>query len=75
MGCGTHVHRSNTRNISVYLSLYQTSKNVISFLLSLLFFSSTKLENKRAEQVLPRSRGEVGRRGGSPNNVYTCEQM
>jgi hypothetical protein len=36
------------------------------FLLSFIFFSSTKSENKRAEQVLPGGWG--GGRGG-PNNV------
>jgi hypothetical protein len=32
-------------------------------------FSSTKLENKRVEQVLPGSRG----RRGDPKNVFTCK--
>jgi hypothetical protein len=43
----------------------------MSFLLSPVF-SSTKLENKRAEQVLP---GSVGIRewGCGTNNEYTCK--
>jgi hypothetical protein len=47
------VHGSNTRTLSVQLSLSQTSKNAMYFLLSLKF--STKLANKRAEQVPPGS--------------------
>jgi hypothetical protein len=53
------------------------------FLIISYDFSSTKLENKRAEQVLPGSKeggGRVWGRGkgreegkGGPNNVYTCE--
>jgi hypothetical protein len=66
VGCNTEVNGSNARNLSVQLSLSQTSKMlclIISYVLS-----STKSENKRV--VLP------GRRGGgrgSPNNIYTCE--
>jgi hypothetical protein len=37
VGCNTHVHGSNVRNLSVELSLFQTSKNVMSFLLSHIF--------------------------------------
>jgi hypothetical protein len=42
-------------------------------------FSSKKLENMRAEQVLPESKGRRwggwrgGRGRGGPNNVYTYE--
>jgi hypothetical protein len=36
------------------------------FFLLFLIFSPTKLENKRAEQVLPKR----GLREGGPNNVY-----
>jgi hypothetical protein len=49
------------RNLSVELSLSQTSKNAV-FLIVSYVFSSTKSENKRAEQVLPRG----GRREGWP---------
>jgi hypothetical protein len=72
------VYGNNARNLSVYLSLSQASKNAMSFLLSHVF-SLTKL--KRTEQVLPgseevggkekRGLGAGGRDG--PNNVYTYE--
>jgi hypothetical protein len=42
------------------------------FLIIFYDFSSTKSENKRAEQFLPRGRGVKGGEGG-PNNVYTCK--
>jgi hypothetical protein len=65
--------------ISLYSFLFShVSKNAMSFLLSHVF-SSTKLENKKVEQVLLRSRrwkvGKVGQLGGGggPNNVYTCK--
>jgi hypothetical protein len=55
-----HVHGSNVRNLSVYLSVSQASKNnIISYV-----FSSTKFE-KRAEQVLPGSKGGGGKRKGA----------
>jgi hypothetical protein len=44
------VHGSNARNLSVELSLSQTSKNAV-FLIIAYVFSSTKSE-KRAQQVL-----------------------
>jgi hypothetical protein len=46
------VHGSNTRNLSVALTLSQTSKNAV-FIIAYVF-SSTKLE-KKAEHVLPGS--------------------
>jgi hypothetical protein len=52
IGVVTHVHGNNTRNLPVKLSLSQTSTNVMFFFLSFIFFSSTKSENRRAEQVL-----------------------
>jgi hypothetical protein len=45
--------------ISVQLSLSQTSKNAV-FLTIAYVYSSTKSENKRAEQVLPGSKGVGG---------------
>jgi hypothetical protein len=58
VGCNTHVHGSNARNLSVKLSLSQTSKNGLSYYFNV--FSLTNSENKRAEQVLPGSgQGEV----------------
>jgi hypothetical protein len=43
--------------ISLYIYLFLKLAKTMSFLLSLVF-SSTKLESKRAGQVLLRSRGE-----------------
>jgi hypothetical protein len=45
------MHENNTRDLHEYLSSFQNNKNATFFLLSFVF-SSTKLENKRAEQVL-----------------------
>jgi endo-alpha-1,4-polygalactosaminidase (GH114 family) len=67
VGCNIQVHKSNTRNLSVQLSLSQTSKNDV-FLISYVF-SSTKSENKRVEQVLPES-GGTGR-GDMAQATYT----
>jgi hypothetical protein len=51
--------------ISLYIYLYVKLAKCYVFLI----FSSTKLENKRAEQVVLGK----GWRGRCPNNVYTCE--
>jgi hypothetical protein len=53
------VHGSNAKILSVELSLPQISKNAVSFLLFLVF-SLHKIENKRAEQVLPGSKKRWG---------------
>jgi hypothetical protein len=53
------VHGSNARNLSVYLSLSQTSKNAVFFIIAYVF-SSIKLE-KKAEQVLPGGESGVER--------------
>jgi hypothetical protein len=55
-----------TLGISLYSYPYLKLAKTPCFSYYLLRFSSTKLENKRVEQVLPRGRGD-----GSPNNVYT----
>jgi hypothetical protein len=69
MGCNTYVYGNNTRNLPVYLSSSQTSE-MPHFLIIFYVFSSTKLENKRVEQVLPR--GMVGgRRRGMAQIMYT----
>jgi hypothetical protein len=71
------VHGSNSRNLSVKLSLSQLLAKTL-FLIIAYVFSSTKLE-KRAEQVLSgreEGRGEsVEGTGGrsSPNSVCTYE--
>jgi hypothetical protein len=56
--------------ISLYSYLYSHYQNYYVFLIISYIFYSTKLENKRAEQVLLGS-GGVGE--GGPNNVYTCK--
>jgi hypothetical protein len=53
--------------ISLYSYLHLKLAKMLCLSYYLLFFSSTKSENKGAEQVLPRS----GRGGGGPNHVYT----
>jgi hypothetical protein len=61
-----------TLGIPLYSYLSQTSKNAMSFLLSLMF--STKLENKRANRFCLEALGRGAKGGeGDPNNVYTCE--
>jgi hypothetical protein len=40
-------------NLPMQIALSQTSKNVIFFFFPVFFFSSTKSENRRVEQVLP----------------------
>jgi hypothetical protein len=55
--CNTYVHGSSARNLPVYQSLSVTSKKCYVFLIISYVFSSTKLENKRAEQALPGSGG------------------
>jgi hypothetical protein len=65
-----------TQGISLYTYLYLKLAKMPYFSFYLLyFFSSLKLENKRAEQVLPRGRmaGMRVGRGRSPNNVYICK--
>jgi hypothetical protein len=58
MWVNTQVHGSNSGNLFVKLSLSQTSKNDMSFLLSLMF-SLQNLGKKRVEHVLPGKEGEV----------------
>jgi hypothetical protein len=52
--------------ISLYIYLFLKLQKPYVFVIIFYVFSSTKLENKRAEQVMPRRC-----RGGGPNNVYT----
>jgi hypothetical protein len=78
MGGNTWVHESNSRNLSVYLSLTQLAKTLCLPYYAYVI-SSTKLVI-RAEENLP---GSEGRRWGGwerrtgwrndPNNVCTCE--
>jgi hypothetical protein len=74
------VHRcmEATLRISLYSYFYLKLATILCLLIVSDVFSSTKLENKRAEQDLPRSEevgrgqgvGGAGERGGT-NNVYT----
>jgi hypothetical protein len=56
------------------LCLSQTSKNVIFYFFTLFFFSSKKLENRRAEQVLP-GRGRAGTSGREKMLVKGCRRV
>jgi hypothetical protein len=59
LDCNTPMHGNNTKNLPVLLSLSQTNKNTLFYLLFFYVFFSTKSEKKRAEQVLSRG-GEGG---------------
>jgi hypothetical protein len=65
VGCNIQVHGSNTKNLSVELSLCQTSKNIMSFLLSVMF-SPQQNQIQEGIGVLPSSGRGVGR-GRWPN--------
>jgi hypothetical protein len=54
MGCNTHVHGSNSRNLS-YRYFYLKLAEMVYFSYYFLCFLFNKSENKKAEQVLPRS--------------------
>jgi hypothetical protein len=60
------MHGNNTRNLYIYVSLSQTSKNAMLVLFYSFFL--TKSENKRTDQVLP----EMGVRGEVAQIMYTC---
>jgi hypothetical protein len=64
VGCNTHVHGSNARNLAVQHFLISNLQKYYVFLIISCVFSSTKWENKRTEQVLPGSRGRVTLGGG-----------
>jgi hypothetical protein len=63
------VAREAMLGISLYRYLYLKLAKCCIFLIISYIFSSTKLENKRMEQVPPGSRV----REGGPNNVYISE--
>jgi hypothetical protein len=78
MGRNTWVHESNSRNLSVYLSLTQVAKTLCPPYYAYVI-SSTK-SVIRAEQDLPGTEGggeerweKRARWRNDPNNVYTCE--
>jgi hypothetical protein len=73
------VHGSNVKNLSVYTSLSQISKNVKSFLLCLIFSLQQNWrsgQNKFCLEMRGREYEAVekgsGRRDG-PNKIYTYE--
>jgi hypothetical protein len=70
VGCSTHVHGSNARTLSVQLSLPQTSKKAVSFLLPLMF--SLQQNWTRGQKGSAQKQG-WGALGGGLNNVYTCK--
>jgi hypothetical protein len=69
MWVAIHKCMEATLGISLYSYLYLKLAKWYIFLIIFFVFSSTKLENKRAKQVLPGS--GVGVQGA--NNVYTCK--
>jgi hypothetical protein len=58
----------NNKGLSLYSYLYLKLAKMLCF--SYYVLSSTKLENKKVEQVLP---GKVWGEEGGPNNLYTCK--
>jgi hypothetical protein len=63
-----HMRMKAMLGISLYSYFYHKLEKHYVFLFILHIFSPTKLENKRAEQALPRELGE-----GGTNDVYTCK--
>jgi hypothetical protein len=59
-------------SLHIYLYLYLKLAKCYVFLIIFHVFSSTKLENKKVEKVLPRNGGRE--EGGCTNNVYTCKK-
>jgi hypothetical protein len=72
-----HICMETTQGIFLYSYLYLKLAKCHVFLIIFYVFSSTKLENKRADQVLLEGKGEGERRyvwrGDGPNNAYTCK--
>jgi hypothetical protein len=68
----TQVHGRNSRNLSVELSLSQTSKNAMSFLFTLKF--SHHENQRRGQNRFCPERGQCcGEEEGGPNNIHTCK--
>jgi hypothetical protein len=69
-----HICMETTVGIFLYSYLYPKIGKHYVFLIMSYVYSSTKLENKRVEQVLPRSRvwGRGWKEGGGgPQTMYT----
>jgi hypothetical protein len=74
MGCNTWVHESNSRNLSVLLSLTQLAKMLCLFYYAYVL-SSTK-SVIRAEQDLPETEeGRGGMDGGGEQGGETTQTM
>jgi hypothetical protein len=72
MGCNTQVHGNNTRNLSVYLSLSQSSKTTMFFLLSLMFSVQQNWRTRGQNRFCP----EVGwRRYGGGRVQIMCTRV
>jgi hypothetical protein len=70
MWVAIHKCMDTTQGISLYSYLHLKLAKMPCFSFYIIwFFSSTKLENKRAEQVLASGSGG----GGGPENVCTCK--
>jgi hypothetical protein len=67
VGFNTQVHGNNIRNFSVQLSISQTSKSIMSFLLSPMF---SLQQNQRIGWNTFYKEVEGAEWGGGPNNVY-----
>jgi hypothetical protein len=61
--------------ISLYSYLYLKLTKMYVFLIIAYVFSSTKSENKRVEQVLPRTGGGWEERGGEMRWPKQCIHM
>jgi hypothetical protein len=68
-GWNTQVHGSNARNLSVRLSLSQTSKNAMSFLFSLMFPLQQNWRTREQNRFFPE--WGCGRRKEVAQTMYT----
>jgi hypothetical protein len=71
-----HMCMETKQGISLYSYLYSILAKMPCFSYYLLVFSSTKSENRKKEQVLPKSGGGGVSIGGMEwwhKNVYTCK--
>jgi hypothetical protein len=69
LGCNTQVHRSNARKLSVQLSSAQASKNLMSFLLTIMF----SLQQNGTSRGRNKFCSEVGGEVKVAQTMYTHE--